>query len=140
MKMQCKPAASACPVTSVTLQEAAFTLCDDLVQFCRTSELPFGKFEKELLVRVAVLGCCLIRLFLTVRHERLDVQPFLDEGPYRPGDPYAERTLKTVYGEVTYGRQYLQARGVGHGLFPLDIVLGLTWTRRLRGSCSGWPA
>jgi len=34
---------------------------------------PFAAFEKQLLVRVAVLGACLIRLFLTARHERLDV-------------------------------------------------------------------
>ena len=77
---------------------------------------------------MALLGCCLIRLFLTARHRRLDVQPFLTDGKYRPGDPYAERTLKTVYGEVTYGRHYLQPRrGGGSGIFPLDIVLGLTW-------------
>jgi hypothetical protein len=34
--------------------------------------------------------------------------------------------LKTVYGEVTYGRHYLMARGGGCGLFPLDVALGLT--------------
>jgi hypothetical protein len=127
MKNKCKPATGECPVTSAAMADSAFSACDDLVQFCRSSELPFGKFEKELLVRLAVLGCCLIRLFLTARHERLDMKPFLKDDQYRPGDPYAERTLKTVYGEVTYGRQYLQARHQGHGIFPLDIVLGLTW-------------
>lgn len=77
---------------------------------------------------MAVLGCCLVRLFLSARYERLDVQPFLQDGKYRAGHPYAERTLKTFYVEVTYGRQYLQARrGGGSGIFPLDIVLGLTW-------------
>ena len=63
--------------------------------------------RKNCLVRMAALGGCLIRLFLTARHERLDVQPFLEDGKYRPGDDYAERTLKTCYGEVTYGRHYL---------------------------------
>src|SRR5258708_31986698 len=77
---------------------------------------------------MAVLGCCLIRLFLTARHERLDVQPYLEDGAYGPGDVYAERTLKTCYGEVTYGRHYLQARR-GGGFFPLDVVLGLTRDR-----------
>src|SRR5271157_750843 len=86
-------------------------------------------FEKDLLVRLAVLGACLIRLFLTARYERLDLQPFLEDGKYRPGDDYAERTLKTVYGEVTYGRHYLMSRGGGHGCFPLDVVLGLTRDR-----------
>ena len=99
------------------------------MRFCETCDSPFWLFEKELFVRVAVLGCCLIRLFLTARHERLDLQPFLEDGKYRPGDDYAERTLKTVYGEVTYGRHYLLSRGGGSGFFPLDVVLGLTRDR-----------
>ena len=127
MKIIDKPLASEWPVISDSAFDAAQKSFGDLAQFCRTSESTFGKFEKELLVRLAVLGCCLIRLFLTARHERLDVQPFLKDGKYRAGDPYAERTLKTVYGEVTYGRRYLQSCRKGHGIFPLDMVLGLTW-------------
>jgi hypothetical protein len=126
-----KPSVNACPETSeisdLVLADAQKAFAD-LVEFCRKSELPFGKFEAALLVRMAVLGCCLVRLFLSARYERLDVQPFLQDGKYRAGHPYAERTLKTFYGEVTYGRQYLQPRrGGGSGIFPLDIVLGLTW-------------
>ena len=71
----------------------------------------------------------MIRLFLTARHERLDVRPYRKDGGYRPGHAYAERTLKTFYGEVTYGRQYLMARRGGGGFFPLDRVLGLTRDR-----------
>jgi hypothetical protein len=37
--------------------------------------------------------------------------------------------LKTVCGEVTYGRQYLVACTGGSGFFPLDVVLGLTRDR-----------
>jgi hypothetical protein len=37
--------------------------------------------------------------------------------------------LKTVYGEVVYGRHYLMSRGGGNGFFPLDVVLGLTHDR-----------
>jgi Uncharacterised protein family (UPF0236) len=123
-----KPATTACPDISDNVRADAMKDFDDLVVFCRTSELPFGKFETELLARLAVLGCCLLRLFLSARYERLDLQPFLKDGKYRPGHPYAERTLKAVYGEVTYGRHYLQPRqGGGSGIFPLDIVLGLTW-------------
>jgi hypothetical protein len=106
--------------------KAAF---DDVVDFCETCPSPFWMFEKELLVRLAVLGCCLIRLFLTARYDRLDVQPFLKDGTYRPGEDYAERTLKTFYGEVTYGRHYLIARAGGSGFCPLDVVLGLTRER-----------
>jgi len=127
MRNKSKPITVERPVTSDGVCAAAKQSFDDVTQFCQTSELPFGKFEKELLLRLAVLGCCLIRLFLTARHERLDVHPFLKNDKYRAGDDYAERTLKTVYGEVTYGRQYLLSRRGGHGIFPLDIVLGLTW-------------
>ncbi len=117
------------PVTRASVGADAKAAFDELVQFCEAAAMPFWQFEKELMVRIAVLGVCLLRLFLTARHERLDVQPFLADGQYRAGDAYAERTLKTVYGEVTYGRHYLQARDGGSGFFPLDVVLGLTRDR-----------
>ncbi len=129
MKRQSKPCTPVRPVTAETLRLQAHAILDELLQFCQTSELPFAAFEKELLVRIAVLGCCLLRVFLTARHQRLDVQPFLANDKYRPGNAYAERTLKTFYGEVTYGRQYLMSRAGGSGLFPLDVVLGLTRDR-----------
>jgi hypothetical protein len=129
MKIQRKRKGTSCPVTSASVRAEAKAAFDDLTRVCETCASPFWLFEKDLLVRMAVLGGCLIRLFLTARHERLDVQPFLEDGNYRPGDEYAERTLKTVYGEVTYGRQYLMARGGGSGFFPLDVVLGLTRDR-----------
>jgi hypothetical protein len=127
MKVNSKSATRKCPVSSASLSDAVMNTADDLVQFCQASDEPFGKFEQELAVRLAVLGCCLMRLFLTARHERLDVKPFLEDERYRPGDPYAERTLKTRFGAVKYGRQYLQPCRGGSGIFPLDIVLGLTW-------------
>src|SRR5580700_11283104 len=117
MKRQSKPATPVRPATVETVRRQAKGILEDLLRFCESSESCFFRFEKELLVRVAVLGCCLLRLFLTARHQRLDVQPFLANGKYRPGDDYAERTLKTVYGEVTYGRQYLMSRGGGSGCF-----------------------
>jgi hypothetical protein len=129
MKTKGRLSANKCPVTAASVADDAKKAFDELVQFCRLSELSFALLEKELLVRLAVLGRCLLRLFLTARHERLDCAPFLDDGQFRPGNPYAKRTLKTVYGKVTYGRQYLQRRqgNSGNGIFPLDIVLGLTW-------------
>ena len=129
MKIQGIPSTTGCPVTRQSVGADAKAAFENLVRFCETCDKPFWLFEKELLVLIAVLGCCLIRLFLTARYERLDLQPFLKDGKYRPGDDYAERTLKTVYGEVTYGRHYLM-RGVGgSGFFPLDVVLGLTRDR-----------
>lgn len=129
MRCQSKPGAASCPATVQAVRDQAKSILDDLLQFCLSSELSFGSFEKGLLVRIAALGCCLLRLFLTARHTRLDVQPFLADNKYRRGDDYAVRTLKTVYGEVTYGRQYLIARGGGSGFWPLDAVLGLSRDR-----------
>jgi Uncharacterised protein family (UPF0236) len=129
MRSQRTPAASACPVTRASVAAKAKVAFDDLVAYCEACETTFGRFEKELLVRMAVLGCCLIRLFLTARDERLDVRPYLEDGAYRPGERYSQRKLKTFYGEVSYGRQYVQARRGGGGFFPLDLVLGLTRDR-----------
>jgi hypothetical protein len=122
-----KPTAGNCPATSNSLSDAVLNTADDLVQFCQTAEVAFGQFEQDLATRLAVLGCCLTQLFLTARHERLDVTSFLEDGRFRPGDDYAERTLKTRFGPVKYGRRYLQPCRGGNGIFPLDIVLGLTW-------------
>jgi hypothetical protein len=129
MKIQRNPATRVCPVTSASVRADAKARFEDVARFCETCDKPFWLFEKQLLVRIAVLGGCLIRLFLSARLERLDWRPFLKNGKYRPGDDYAERTLKTVYGEVTYGRQYLLSCAGGSGLFPLDVVLGLTRDR-----------
>jgi hypothetical protein len=129
MKIQVMPATTACPTTSQSVGANAQAAFDRLLHFCKTCDKPFWMFEKQLMVLIAAVGCCLIRLFLTARYERLDLQPFLKDGKYRPGDDYAERTLKTVYGDVTYGRHYLLRRKGGSGLFPLDVALGLTRDR-----------
>jgi hypothetical protein len=126
MNCQGKPAATTCPVTTASAGEAAKAAFDRLREYCESCDSSFAVFERGLLVRFAILGASLIRLFLTARHERLDLQPFLDDNRYRAGEAYATRTLKTIYGAVKYGRQYLQARGDGPGFFPLDVVLGLS--------------
>jgi hypothetical protein len=129
MKIQRNPSTGDCPVTRETVRADAKGRFEEVVRFCETCDSPFWMFETDLLVRVAVLGRCLIRLFLTARYERLDLQPFLKDGKYRPGENYAERTLKTFYGKVIYGRHYLMSRGGGSGFFPLDLALGLTRDR-----------
>src|SRR4029453_4784020 len=106
MKIQPKRPSTSCPVTSAMVRAEAKAAFDDIARLCETCDSAFWLFEKNLLVRMAVLGVCLMRLFLTARDERLDVKPFLEDDRYRPGDEYAQRSLKTVYGEVTYGRQY----------------------------------
>jgi hypothetical protein len=127
MKDNSKPTAGNCPATSDSLRDSVLNAAADLIQYCQSAEVAFGQFEQDLATRLAVLGCCLTQLFLTARHERLDVKPFLEDGRFRPCEDYAERTLKTRFGKVKYGRRYLQPCRGGNGIFPLDIVLGLTW-------------
>jgi hypothetical protein len=103
--------------------QAAF---DKVADFCQTCDHAFWCFEKRLFVLMAALGACLIRLFLVARRERLDINPYLQNGGYRLDEEHAQRTLKTAYGAVTYDRHYLIARGGGDGIFPLDAELGLT--------------
>ena len=114
------------PVTAESLVAEARHRFEKLLSFCQQSELSFWKFEKCLFALLAILGCLLVRLFLTARHERLDLKPYLRDGVYRLSDSYAERKVKTAWGEVAYGRAQLRKRKRGPGFYPLDAVLGLT--------------
>jgi hypothetical protein len=116
-----------CPVVgSTTVETAARQAFEELLLFCAKHDGPFRPFETNLLQRLFALGCLLVRLFLAIRHQRLT---WLDQTPpqgYRPGDPQAERTLKTLFGPVTYQRAQLLRKKGGSGYHPLDVELGLT--------------
>ncbi len=129
MKSNLKHPRTPCPVTAAALVVEARERLEKLLDICQQSELTLWKFEKCLLALLAILGRVLVRLFLTARHERLDLQPYLEGGAYRLGNPYAERRLKTPWGEVRYGRAHLSQRPRGSGFHPLDVVLGLTRDR-----------
>jgi hypothetical protein len=129
MAVQCKNPNACCPVTVPIAESQARSAFDALLNLCKTCDEPFSVLEINLFDRMAALGICLFRLFLLVRHQRLDMAPYLADGAYRPGEAYATRTLKTAYGEVTFGRQYLIARIGKVGFFPLDALLGLTSDR-----------
>jgi hypothetical protein len=96
---------------------------DEVVRFCSTSDSPFRAFEQSLLTRLFALGCLLVRLFLTCRHERLEATP---PPGFRRGDPRAQRTLKTLFGKVTFHRAQMIRLVAGTGFYPLDAALGLT--------------
>jgi len=99
---------------------------EQILNICQQRDYTFAKFEKGLFVLLSVLGRLLVRLFLAARHERLELHPYLQNGQYRRGTAYAERTLKTAWGAVKYGRaQLIRCRG-GAGFYPLDAVLVLT--------------
>jgi hypothetical protein len=126
MRNQDKQGRGSCPVTVASARAEAQAAFDKAADFCESCEFAFGRFEKNLFVFMVALGVLLIRLFLTARRQRLDVTPFLQDGRYRLGPKDAQRTLKTAYGEVTYGRHYLIARDGGSHIFPLDAALGLS--------------
>jgi len=129
MKTHRKRPMASCPVTRETLVLEARQRFEKVLGFCQQHEHPFWKFEKCLFALLAVLGRLLVRLYLTSRHERLNLKPYVQEGGYRLSNAYAERTLKTPWGEVAYGRAQLSQRKGGPGFYPLDAVLGLTRDR-----------
>lgn len=118
-----------CPVTGALDTTAVQTAVEELLRFCQTCEGSFWQFEQQLLLLMAALGRRLIQLFLAARQQRLDLEPYRRDGRYRPGDPAAVRTLKTVYGTVAYPRAYWIAVAGGRGCFPVDVALGLTRDR-----------
>ncbi len=120
------PPSPPCPVTADLLAAEARQRFEQVLHLCLHRDYPFAKFEKCLFALLAVLGRLLTRLYLTARHERLDLEPYLRDGQYRRGETYAERTLKTAHGEVGYGRTQLIRRRGGAGFYPLDAVLVLT--------------
>jgi hypothetical protein len=126
MRSQHKQPPTSCPVTVTDARAVTQARFDELVEFCQAGDFAFWHFEKQLFVLMAALGVSLIRLFLVARRQRLDVQPYLENGRYRLGDENSKRTLKTAYGKVTYARQYLAGRDGQSGFFPLDTQLGLT--------------
>jgi hypothetical protein len=115
-----------CPVTVESVASEARQTFEEVLSFCQEAEDTYAAFEKHLSMRMAVLGCVLVRLFLTARHRRLDLRPYTQANSYRLGDPYVKRKLKTAFGEVTYGRGYVIKEKGGCGFHPLDVVLGLT--------------
>jgi len=118
-----KAPATRCPDDSTTVERDARRLFDDVVHFCSTSTTPFRAFEADLIQHLFALGCLLVRLFLTRRHERFQRTP---PSTHRLGDPAAERTLKTLFGTVRYVRAQWLRRAGGGGCHPLDADLGLT--------------
>jgi hypothetical protein len=127
MMLHDRPATGSCPVTIAEIRAQALRTFERLMDLCETRDDSFLDFEKTVQIWLRVLGRLLIQLFLTARHQRLDLGPYLEDGRYRVGDDYAERTIKCAYGEVRYGRAYLiPRRGGGPGFHPLDVVLVLT--------------
>jgi hypothetical protein len=115
-----------CPPTEESVVAETQQVFQELVCFCQGHEGTFWEFEKRLLVLLFGLGCVLVRLMLVNRHLRLNLEPYHALDGYRLGDGYAKRKLKTVLGEVIYGRAHFIRVEGGTGFHPLDVALGLT--------------
>ena len=126
MNGQPTSATKLCPDTVESVTAEAREAFEALLSFCLEHDGTFWDGEKCLLSRVFALGCILVRLLLASRHLRLNLEPYLALEGYRLGATYAERTLKTAFGVITYGRVHLIREGGGGGFHPLDVVLGLT--------------
>lgn len=115
-----------CPDASEKIEARIRESVDEMLRFVRedTDGMRLMDFERALFSRVAVLFRLCVALFLAVSHQRLDVSAYVAAG-WRVKKEFATRTIKTMYGPVTYGRSYLM-RGVGGGWFPLDALLGIT--------------
>jgi hypothetical protein len=118
-----KQPATPCPDDSTAAEREVRRVFEEVLQFCSTSDDQFRSFERSLLQKLFALGCLLVRLFLARRHERFDPTP---PPGFRPGNSKAPRTLKTLFGAVTYVRSQMIRLGGGLGCHPLDAVLGLT--------------
>ena len=108
---------------STVVEREARRAFDEVVQFCSTSDSLFRAFERSLLARLLALGGLLVRLFLACRHERRNATP---PPGFRRGNPKAQRTLKTLFGKVTFPRAQMIRLVGGTGFCPLDATLGLT--------------
>lgn len=126
MSAQHKQQTVPCPGSADALEREAQRIFAELLVWCRTYDRPFAGFEKLLFRFLAILGRLLVRLFLAARHERLPLEPYLQDGVYRIGKRRAQRTLKTAYGKASYQRTQLIKRRGGAGFYPLDAELGLT--------------
>lgn len=96
--------------------------------FCQSggNGMTFLTFEKALLGMMARIGRLFLLLFLSSCNRNLELNKWGDSGQYRIKNHFAKRTIKTVYGPVTYVRAYLLKKKGGGGFFPLDAKLGLT--------------
>jgi hypothetical protein len=108
---------------SAAFEREARRAFDEVVRFCSTSDSPFRGFEQSLLTRLFALGCLLARLFLACCHQRLKTTP---PPGFRLGNPKDQRTLKTLFGKVTFSRTQMIRLVAGTGFYPLDAALGLT--------------
>ncbi len=104
--------------------------CENIINFCSQEQegITFLKFENELWKLLSYMGCLYIQLFLMSCHERLNYSKWLNTSLYYARKAPIAKTIKTVFGKVTYYRTYLIRKDKNNkgGFYPLDTILGLT--------------
>ncbi len=107
------------------IQDQIRSTCEDIIHFCsQETEPTFYQAERSLQVHISSLACRFLQLFLMSFQEQFDYSTWLEEGKYYKGN-LISRTIKTMYGEVRYWRNYLVRKG-GGGFYPVDACIGLT--------------
>ena len=100
-------------------------VCESILEFCENSRSQdFDTFEGSLMARVRLLGRLFIAYFLWNRHQCFDHESYARSHPGGRFKIASSRSLKCVFGELTYWRCYYE-RVSGGGCFPLDLALGL---------------
>jgi len=104
--------------------------CENIIHFCTQEHegITFLQFEKELWKLLSYMGILYIQLFLMSSHERLNYSQWLNMGLYYVRKGPVSKTVKTVFGKVSYCRTYLVRKDSikKGGFYPLDMMLGLT--------------
>ena len=119
--------------TGKDLQKECVLRINQHVKKCITnSQAPnagekFFQAEKRIIQEAYQFGILLLQLFLVSAHYRLDYDKWLSGGKYYFNKILRYRTIKTFFGEVSYGRYYLARKtDEGGGIYPLDKDLALT--------------
>jgi hypothetical protein len=108
-----------------TLRHQLLEAFESVLGLCENSHCQdFDAFETDLLTHVRCLGRLLIAYFLWNRQQSFDHEKYADAHPVGRFKIPSSRSLKCVFGELTYWRCYY-SRASGGGCFPLDIALGL---------------
>ncbi len=83
--------------------------CVNIINFSTQEHegITFFEFEKELWKQLSYMGCLYIQLFLMSCHERLNYSKWLNTSLYYARKAPIAKTIKTVFGKVTYYRTYL---------------------------------
>ena len=113
------------PPSVEEIKRKIYKQCEKIIDLCSKQQL-FYEFEKNLIPLMSQFGCLFIQLFLMSCHEKIDYKEWLSSGDYYVKTDPVSRVIKSFYGKVKYCRTYLIKKSGKSGLYPLDLLVGLT--------------